>query len=112
MLKDCRECDHPVATHAKTCPNCGVKKPTATKLEAGLDTAAAGAFQLAMMLCLLAVIIVACVSLAGCSSEPELWEQRGFESEADCWLAHGWDGTVADGTERYDLWEFWCGEDN
>ncbi|WEM40996.1 hypothetical protein PTW35_10100 [Photobacterium sp. DA100] len=26
-LKPCRECDHPVSTEAKTCPNCGVKDP-------------------------------------------------------------------------------------
>ena len=63
MLKDCRECGKSVANRAKTCPNCGVKKPTATKAEAGLDAIAAGAFKLAMMLCLLVVVIVACVSL-------------------------------------------------
>ena len=40
--------------------------------EAGLDTFAAGAFRLGMMLCLLVVVIVACVSLAGPRSAEHL----------------------------------------
>ena len=68
MMQDCRECGGAVAARAKTCPHCGVKKPTATKLETGLDSFAAGAFKLGLMLCLLVVVIVACVSLVSCSS--------------------------------------------
>ena len=72
MLKPCRECDHPVATRAKTCPNCGVKKPTATKLETGLDSSAAWMFKLGLTLCLLFFFVVACGVLAGCSlDDPE-----------------------------------------
>ena len=54
-------------------------------------------------------IAAALAIMTGCSSPPERWEERGFDSEAECWLHHGWDGTVDDGTERYDLWQFWCG---
>ena len=69
MLKDCRECGQPVAARAKTCPNCGIKKPTATKAEAGLDAFAAGAFKLGLMICLLAVIVVACIAMVACTSD-------------------------------------------
>ena len=40
---------------------------------------------------------------------PERWEQRGFDSEAECWLNHGWDGTVSDGVDRNAMFDFWCG---
>ena len=67
-MTPCRECGHQVANRAKMCPNCGVKKPTATKIEAGLDAFAAGAFKLGMVLCLLAVLVVACIAVVACSS--------------------------------------------
>lgn len=58
---------------------------------------------------LLAVVVLcAGLLLAGCG-EPARWETRGFDSEADCWLNHGWDGSVGDGVNRNDRWEFWCG---
>ena len=69
MLTDCRECGQPVAARAKTCPSCGVKKPTATKAEAGLDAFAAGAFKLGLMICLLAVIVVACIAVVACTGD-------------------------------------------
>ena len=57
-------------------------------------------------------VVAVVVLTVGCSQPRERWQERGFESEAECWLNHGWDGTVADGTERYDLWQFWCGTIN
>ena len=84
MLKDCRECGKSVANRAKTCPNCGVKKPTATKAEAGLDSCAAGAFSIGLMLCLLVVVIVACVSLVGCSTDrPDYCDDYDTWAEAE-----------------------------
>lgn len=56
----------------------------------------------------LIVIAIAIGLLTGCG-EPARWETRGFDSEADCWLNHGWDGTVKDGVDRHKTWEFWCG---
>lgn len=69
MLEDCRECGQPVAARAKTCPHCGVKKPTATKAEAGLDAFAAGTFKLGVMICLLAVLVVACIAVVACTTD-------------------------------------------
>ena len=110
-MKPCRVCGQPVAARAKTCPHCGVKKPTATKIEAGLDATASAAFKLGMLICLLAVLVVACIAVVACGSEPEpeQWETRGFEDEAECWLNHGWDGTVEDGVNRNKMFEYWCG---
>ena len=69
MLTDCRECGQPVAARAKTCPGCGVRKPTATKAEAGLDALAAGTFKLGLMICLLAVVVVACIVVVACTGD-------------------------------------------
>ena len=57
ILKDCRECGQPVAARAKTCPGCGVKKPTATKAEAGLDAVAAGAMGIFWLIVLIVMLI-------------------------------------------------------
>ena len=63
-----------------------------------------------MLLCLLAVVVVACIAVVACSAaEPEQWETRGFADEVECWLNHGWDGTTADGVNRNKHFEFWCG---
>ena len=53
--------------------------------------------------------LAAAVLLAAACSSPERWQERGFESEADCWLNHGWDGTVADGANRKTHFDYWCG---
>ena len=63
-------------------------------------TAAAGA---------LAAAIIVVGTVTGCSTEPERWEQRGFDSESECWLNHGWDGSVSDGANRKELFDWWCG---
>lgn len=49
--------------------------------------------------------------IAACSlpAVPERWSERGFESEAECWLNHGWDGSINDGFERHEFFDFWCG---
>lgn len=82
MLADCRECGQPVASRAKVCPHCGVRKPNASKAEAGLDAFAAGAFKLGILLCLLAVVVVACIAVVACSgpSSPNV-EERQAEFE-------------------------------
>lgn len=79
MLTDCRECGQPVAARAKTCPHCGVRKPTASKAEAGLDTFAAGAFKLGFMLCLFAVLVVACIAVVACSGPAAVNVDEDFE---------------------------------
>ena len=56
----------------------------------------------------LTVIVVAVGLLVGCG-EPQRWETRGFDSEAECWLNHGWVGTVKDGVNRNDMFDWWCG---
>ena len=56
----------------------------------------------ALAAALIAVLVAACGS-------PERWETRGFDSEADCWLNHGWDGSVDDGVNRNAHFDFWCG---
>ena len=43
---------------AKTCPGCGVKKPTATAAEANLDALAGGAFKLAFLIMVLVVVVI------------------------------------------------------
>ncbi len=53
-------------------------------------------------------MIAVVATLAGCGDPPQ-WETRGFESEAECWLNHGWDGTVDDGVNRNKHFKFWCG---
>ena len=69
MLKDCRECGHPVAARAKTCPHCGVKKPTATKAEANLDAFAGATAKLAFLIMALVVIVVVVIGIvAGCTT--------------------------------------------
>ena len=69
MLKDCRECGQPVAARAKTCPHCGVKKPTATATEANLDSFAGGAAKLAFLIMALVVIVVVVIGIvAGCTT--------------------------------------------
>ena len=68
MLKPCRECGQSVAARAKICPSCGVKKPTATNIEVGLDASAAWMFKLGLTLCFLFFFVVACGVLAGCVS--------------------------------------------
>ena len=54
-------------------------------------------------------VIVAVLIVAGCASEPERWEERGFDSEAECWLNHGWDGSISDGANRNEMFDWWCG---
>lgn len=84
MLTDCRECGQPVANRAKTCPHCGVKKPTASKAEAGLAAFAAGAFKLGLMLCLLVIMVVACVAIVACSGPTApTFEERQAEAGYD-----------------------------
>lgn len=55
-----------------------------------------------------AVAVAVSLAMAGCG-ESGRWKDRGFDSEAECWLNHGWDGSVADGVDRHDLWDYWCG---
>ena len=45
--------------------------------------------------------------LAGCGTAK--WEERGFDSEAECWQNHGWDGSIGDGADRKEFFDFWCG---
>lgn len=35
-LKDCRECGTSISTEAKTCPSCGVKRPTGGRMSPGV----------------------------------------------------------------------------
>ena len=58
-----------------------------------------------------AVAVVAVIFAVGscAGGEPERWEQRGFDSESECWLNHGWDGSISDGAENKRLFDFWCG---
>ena len=56
---------------------------------------------------MIALVLVASL-LVGCGDPPR-WETRGFDSESDCWLNHGWDGTVSDGVDRNEMFDFWCG---
>ena len=58
---------------------------------------------------LLIALAIAVAVLSGCAEEPQRWEQRGFDSEAECWLNHGWDGSVSDGVNRNEFFDFWCG---
>lgn len=62
-LKECRVCDSPVANRARRCPHCGAKKPTASKLEAGLDATGAAMFKLGLLMILLVVVAVACIGI-------------------------------------------------
>ncbi len=55
-------------------------------------------------------LAIAMAVLSGCvESVPERWEHRGFDSEAECWLNHGWDGSVSDSQNRKGMFDFWCG---
>lgn len=68
-LKDCRVCGQPVAASAKTCPGCGAKKPTASKIEAGLDATGAAIVKLGLLLIMLAVVAVACLGIVACATD-------------------------------------------
>lgn len=57
---------------------------------------------------LIAAVVIAVGVLGGCVQE-QRWEQRGFDSEAECWLNHGWDGSVSDGVNRNAMFDYWCG---
>ena len=58
----------------------------------------------------LVVVIGLSIGLATfCTGESGRWKDRGFESEAECWLHHGWDGSVSDGVDRHNRWDYWCG---
>ena len=65
-LTVCRVCEHQIARNAKTCPHCGARKPAASKVEAGLDAAGAGAVKLGLGLIglvVLGVLLVACIAV-------------------------------------------------
>ena len=69
MLKDCRDCGQPVAARAKTCPHCGVAKPTATAAEANLDAFAGATAKVAFLIMALVVIVVVVIGIvAGCTT--------------------------------------------
>ena len=57
----------------------------------------------------IAAVALVAAELAVACGGPERWEQRGFDSEAECWLNHGWNGTVSDGVDRNAMFDFWCG---
>ena len=44
--------------------------------------------------------------LVGCA-EPQLWEEKGFDSKADCWSFYGWDRSLSDGANTN--YDHWCG---
>ncbi len=54
----------------------------------------------------LAALVVATLIAAGCGTPR--WQERGFDSESECWLHHGWDGSVRDGVDRNEMFDFWC----
>ena len=62
-LKDCRVCGQPAAARAKRCPGCGAKKPTATKIEAGLDATAGAAFKAAFVIIVFGVLLIGCIAV-------------------------------------------------
>ena len=104
MIKSCRECGQSVAARAKTCPHCGVRKPTATKAEAGLDAFAGATAKLAFLIMALVVIVVIIIIgiAVGCASPPpaqipaptpaELREQEQNERIVKAACAEWWDG--------------------
>lgn len=60
--------------------------------------------------CVVLLVALGLAVLGGCAgAPPERWEERGFDSEADCWLNHGWDGSIRDGLDRGGMFDFWCG---
>ena len=63
-MKPCRECGHQIASRAKTCPNCGVKKPTATAAEAGLDAFVGFTAKLRCLIIILVVVVFVLVGIA------------------------------------------------
>ena len=62
-IKECRVCGKYVAARATRCPGCGVKKPTATKVEANLDAVASTAFALGLLCVVIVVVLVACIGI-------------------------------------------------
>ena len=62
-MKPCRECGHQIAHRAKTCPNCGVKKPAASKAEAGLDAFAGFTAKLGCLIIILVVVVFIAVGV-------------------------------------------------
>lgn len=67
-LKPCKECKQEVSTKAKSCPNCGAKKPTIS----GKETA-----QGCLGLIVLSIIIA--VVVGSCSAEPKQAQQETQE---------------------------------
>ena len=100
----------PVAAGAKICPHCGVKKPTQLAAQANLDTAAGVAAKAGCLIIMLIVILFIIIGLAaGCAEDkPQRWQERGFDSEEQCWRNHGWDDSQ-DMLDRWELYNFWCG---
>ena len=56
-LEPCRECGTSVATGAKTCPQCGAKKPHASPSEVRLDEALKTGYGCGCALMILGVVI-------------------------------------------------------
>lgn len=57
-----------------------------------------------------AALVLTVTVIAGCGAPArELWQDKGFESEADCWLHYGWDGTIEDGMRDHSRLDFYCG---
>ena len=70
MLINCRECGESVARHAKSCPQCGARKPAQSKAQAKLDDLSRGSFKLAFALPALGIFVLVIVAIvagvAGC----------------------------------------------
>ena len=55
-MKACRECKTEISSHAKTCPNCGIKKPHQHPFARGFNTFANGLMALGILLILLPLL--------------------------------------------------------